>query len=335
MREYLYLGVTFTQTALYETATKQFLSKAKTACASTVALIHKLKITSRDTFIKLYRSLVSSIMLYSAPIYAVRYLQEVEKIQSLFFKRLLCVPQCTPKYALRLELGLPHIAVGIFKQVLNWIIKLLHMPDNRYPKICFLKQLTLANKDCKIIKYNWVLQIKKTFFEPIGEAGMWDNLNSVSLLNKKQYLCKAYADYLYEIDRLNCTKSTTLMIYPDIKLQEGAQKYLNLKLSISICRLIAQIRLMSNTNSRIIIDSELYKINNSLQCYYCNKDNDFFHMICECSHFVNLRESVKLPLAENKNLMLLEILENPRKQCLNNFVKYVREILNSYRIQYT
>ena len=101
--------------------------------------------------------------MYAASVYAVRYLNDIEKIQSLFFKRLLNLPFNTPDYALRLEVGVSHIGTLVFKQVLNWLIKILSIPENRFPIICFLRQKNLANSEVNLTKYNWVKQIKEIF----------------------------------------------------------------------------------------------------------------------------------------------------------------------------
>ena len=323
-KEYMYLGVHLTQTALYESATNQFLSKAKAASASTISLIYSLKVSSFKVFKKLFEALVRSMILYAAPIYAVRHLTEIEKIQTVFFKRLLHLPQCVPNYAVRLELGLIPIAVSIFKQVLNWIIKVLNMHDDRYPKICFLKQLTLISKAHP--KYNWISQIKSTFLDPINEGAMMQNISAGSLINKKQELLETYSKYLLTIDMEKRNSSTSLMIYPELNLTIGNQTYLELSQSFNKSRLFAQVRLMSVIYPRIIIDSKMYVINNNTLCDFCCKQNDLFHMLIECPRFSIERKNSTLPLRDDDNLDLFEILENPRIEWMNKFKKYLSAV---------
>lgn len=139
------------------------MSKAKAAISSTISLIHKLKLNSWDIFNKLFDSLISSILLYASPLYAIRHLDELEKIQLNFYKRLMNLPFCTPNYAVRLEAGRPHLGVKIFKLVMNWIIYVLAMPNNRYPKVCLSKQISLRNMTKKFLNTIGRVKYKKHF----------------------------------------------------------------------------------------------------------------------------------------------------------------------------
>ena len=101
-------------------------------------------------------------------------------MQCQFFKRLLNLPQCTPGYAICVELDKKPLAVTIFKITLNWISKILTMNKDRLPKICLLK-LKEASNCTNQTKYNWFSMVGKIFFEPIGEMGrLHNNLGSFS-----------------------------------------------------------------------------------------------------------------------------------------------------------
>ena len=99
--------------------------------------------------------------------------ESIEKIQSQFFKKLLCLPQCTPNYTGRIEMGICHLAVTIFKLVFRWIQKILLMPSERYPHICFERLLLLDENSSNIEKYNWISIIRKGILSPyIGVRNM-------------------------------------------------------------------------------------------------------------------------------------------------------------------
>ena len=51
--------------------------------------------------------------------------------------------------------------VTIFKLSLNFIIKILKMPDDRLPKISLLKNRLDSKKIDILTKYNWARQIEK------------------------------------------------------------------------------------------------------------------------------------------------------------------------------
>ena len=98
----------------------------------------------------LFNELVSSRVLYAAPIWCPRHLPELEKVQNTFFRKLLILPRNTPGYALRQELGLDNIELTCFKLVLNFTQRVLEMEEDGYPKICF-------NKLKKLSEYNFYI----------------------------------------------------------------------------------------------------------------------------------------------------------------------------------
>ena len=324
VKEYTYLGITFTQTALFTKAANELISKAKYACANTLTLCKKIGISSWKVFEKLFQSLVRSILLYASPIYAIRYLQDVERVQSLYIKRILNLPHCTPDYALRLEVGVSHVGVLIFKQTLNWIIKLMSMPDNRYPKICFLRQLSLNSSSKILSKYSWVKQIRENFFDLISENFNSNSLAS-GLLNRKNELINTYKIYLHNTDLVKREKSTSLILYTDLKLQENCQKYFNIGLTWKALKILAQIRFLNVYSNRIIIDSNIYRFNNNDYCFNCSKVNDFVHRVVECPVFDKLREKLMLKFKNNNDFF--RILEEPNTckevNCLINLISQI------------
>ena len=90
------------------------------------------------------------------------------------------------------------------------------MPNERYPKRCFLRQKSLSNDCLNLVKYNWVQQIKDIFFEPINEVSIWDSLTSESLKEKKHFLIESYKNYLYNLDIEKRCKSTSVILYPEL-----------------------------------------------------------------------------------------------------------------------
>ena len=204
------------------------------------------------------------------------------------------------------------------------------MPDNRYPKICLLKQISLIEHDGKYSKYNWALQVKRLFFEPIGKASMWDHINYSQLLSQKKNLCDAYEKFCYELDVERYKSSNSLTIYPEIKLQSGEQQYLALKLPLEIVQVIAQIRLLNNICPRIITGSVICNLNKSSFCYVCLKENTFLHMFIDCQNFVDKRIDMNLPLLDNYNLDIFSILEIPNKKLLIKTAALVKHIISVY-----
>ena len=330
VKEYTYLGVTFAQNALFEKAAKEMTSKAKLAAASVSSLIHKENINTWEVIEKLYSSLVSSTVLYAAPVYAIRYLHCIEQVRNLFIKRLLNIPQNTPDYCIRLETGASHVGVKILKQIINYVIKILELPNDRYPKICFLKQKNINLKDSKLIKYHWCLIIKSTFFEPIGEVATWENLSANLLKAKKQLLCEKYHNYVQKQDKERKNTSSSLIIYPTLTLQNGTQTYLKTGLSLNTIKIIAQIRMLNKYNTKITIESVVYKVNNISNCPFCNVFNDLYHALFVCPIFETKRNEVcKMLNLENNILSISPAFEKFSFKKIKALANYISEIVKN------
>ncbi|KAG5882477.1 hypothetical protein JTB14_004604 [Gonioctena quinquepunctata] len=102
--------------------------------------------------VKLFDSLVVRILLDSIPVWGFHYSEILGIVQLKFFKRLL-LPSNSPDYAVRLDTGRVKISYAIFKSTPNFLEKLLVMEDNRLPKICFSRLVSL-NYTGVDIKYN-------------------------------------------------------------------------------------------------------------------------------------------------------------------------------------
>ena len=138
VKEYTYLGTIFTNRGLFEKNAKNFVTRASLATTSTISLIKTVKYkVSWNKINLLFDSLVKSIISYASPIWSPRFLDLVEKVQCNFFKRFLSLPQCTPNYAVRLEVNRPHMATFIFKLIIGWLKKSYLCPLRDTPTFVF------------------------------------------------------------------------------------------------------------------------------------------------------------------------------------------------------
>ena len=79
------------------------------AIQPTINTINRIKIINISTCNKLFRALVSSILLYAAPIWILRHIDELEKVQNIFYRKLLPLPRNTPGYSLRADTGMKEL----------------------------------------------------------------------------------------------------------------------------------------------------------------------------------------------------------------------------------
>lgn len=212
VKNYTYLGIPFSQSSVFNLAVENTICKSKIAVTSTISLIHRMDLNSWNSIDKLFRSLLVSIVMYDILVWGIRYLDDIEKIQTDFFKNLLQAPKNTPGYAIRLDAGATQIATKIFEYVLNYIEKMQKMSDERYPKKCFKKMLSIKSHDSdkqKGIKFSWLKLVEK-FFETIGEKAVWESPLTKS---KKILLIKSYKEKIFQLDLEGAHSSSSLIIF--------------------------------------------------------------------------------------------------------------------------
>ncbi|XP_015125038.1 uncharacterized protein LOC107046834 [Diachasma alloeum] len=168
---YTYLGIPFSTAALGWLPAKSAIKKAKVAVGSVLGLLSRATSDSWYATLNLFDSIVVSTLLYAAPAWALQYIEDIELIQSNFYKRLLLLPSNTPSYVLRREVGSTRLGYLVVKLILRWYIKVLKMEDHRLPKVCLcrlmdlavpvLSQGALGDVQRHTINYNPVLQLAR------------------------------------------------------------------------------------------------------------------------------------------------------------------------------
>ena len=194
------MGVTFTQSGSFNKTVKNFISKGYKATQPTLNTLNRLRITHALTCKKLFNALVSSTVLYAAPVWSPAHLPKLEKVQNTFFRKLLILPRNTPGYAIRNEVNLDKLELNCFKLILNYTQKILEMEDNRFPKICFYKAKKLAKYDLTNPRFNWFVQIDEFFFKKINESNFWNNLTLEKLKIERNNLITKMRNHLIKED---------------------------------------------------------------------------------------------------------------------------------------
>lgn len=244
VRDYVFLGVQFSNSDTFINTTNRTIATAKIAMESVLNILKRAKSNAWETKNVVFDSMVRSILIYIAEVWGLRYLDDIEKIHSKFFKRVLALPISTPNYATRLEANRMRLSHVILKSVLNWIEKIMNMPEYRYPRLCCEKIFKLANQNPQINhKYNWALQIE-SMIKDLKIAKNENCLDVNFLVSKKKNILEEFEFQLRELDWERLQKSTSLQIYPYITTKEQKHYYLNLGLSLSTIQIVAQIRLI-------------------------------------------------------------------------------------------
>lgn len=197
---YTYLGIPFSNSSVFLNAANSAISSTKIALNTTVSLIKRMGLNSWLPIKKLLNGLVLSVLMYAILVWGLRYLDEIEQVQSIFYKLILNVSQVTPGYAIRLETGSSKLSVKFFELVLNYIEKILLMSDSRYLKLCFLRLKRISESAGKeSLRYNWYMQVGK-IFRYINKESEMNSLTPLSIQRCKDSWTSEYEKLLYDED---------------------------------------------------------------------------------------------------------------------------------------
>ncbi|XP_039278830.1 uncharacterized protein LOC120350282 [Nilaparvata lugens] len=244
-----YLGVVFSNSGLFHQAAKDMKRKA----ASASGCVQRIVVDSRcsaswSSRAKLFDAMVRSVLLYSSELWALRYWQQLEVIQTKFIKSSFYWPIRTPGYVVRLETGRHHLVYNIFKSAFNWWLRILNMCDNRAPKMCFRRLLATDANENK--KYNWASQMKE-FFEDIGYGHIWAQQDGQVAKVHKTEIFKSFRQKLYNLDAAAAINSPLRVAYHQFTTYDIAP-YLESNLPHYKVRLFSQIRISMHTEAIVI-----------------------------------------------------------------------------------
>lgn len=177
---------------------------------------------------------------------------EIELIQSQFFKRVYNLPSNCNNSALRTEFSLCQLFYYVIKRALNWIEDVLKMDNNRLPKICLFSLIKQAEKHSVDAKYNWYLKIRLA----INSIG-YENVNNIQeIISRKEQILDQARTHFMSLDYINAVNSKSLLFYKDLLIMSKDSNYLASNLSLHRLKNVVQLRLMNIYNSRLIVNKK-------------------------------------------------------------------------------
>lgn len=293
VKEYCYLGIVFSNTAKFKAEFFKVATSARTATGAIKYLLNKINGGQWHTLLKLYDSLLVSLLLYCAQVWSYDLISDLDKIQSRFFKNVLNLPMNTPCYAIRLETGCPSLSYNVLKMAISWTRKILLMPDTRFAKICFarLKELHVQGQNSYFS--NWYSQVYD-LFDRAGLPHVWRETSLESLNLSEETALFNIAKWQYCLDLENLFESNSLQLLPNLELPTASQSYLFSDMTLFAKSIYCQIRLFNNYNPRIITKTVSVLALRERFCPCCNVPvtEDLKHFLTECVAYDVLREEI-------------------------------------------
>ena len=183
VNEYKYLGVVFSGSGACISHIQQAKIRTERSCIALLKFFFKFKFLPISFFLKLYDSMVASVLLYGSEVWGGHVFsnQGIDLIESTaykFYKALLGLPKSTQSSGVLLELSRLKMKDYMLISIVRFFLRLSSLDSERLVSKCFARQVELANagKQC------WGLQVKKVL-DCLGLSNFWTRGGQ---LNKKQ-----------------------------------------------------------------------------------------------------------------------------------------------------
>ena len=291
---YKYLGLYFTPKLIWS-KTKELLAKQALKAASSIFRYQRQFgfFHPSDAF-KLFDSMVKPVACYGAEIWGYNYSDEIERIQTKFCKYYIGLRQNTNDDFALGECGRLPLAVNYMTQAIKYWLKLLYMPNHRYPRQCYLMLKSLTDTG----KITWATHIKSLLFEfGFGYAWLANEVGNCShFLNLFKQRIK---DISIQNWRRNVTESPKADHYKYFKTNLNVETYLTINLNYVCRKTLANFRCASH--SLLIEKGRHVDTNKEFRfCPFCLSRNVFtvedeFHFFMVCPIYMDLREKYFKP----------------------------------------
>ena len=280
---YTYLGVVFSRSGVFAEQARHAVSRGTAAYKNIWPIIFKSRAAAPEAWCGLFSGAVASTSLYGAEIWGYSYAECLERVQVRAFKSLLGLAFNTPDYVVRSELGLCHLKFFVAKAMFGWWIKLLGMPRERLPRVCF-ERLMVISVNFPDQGFNWALQLRSS----LGEAGLedlWFGRDAAAIKKKKPEFLDCLRSNLLRAD-LEKAASSSFNYCPRASSRRVGQyaSYLSDDLPLFSKRLLCQIRCANPTYCRITLHRIKNLFDSSATCSICNSNgpDSLFHLIAAC-----------------------------------------------------
>lgn len=294
-KHYTYLGVPFSSSGKFCKASEHFIQKSSVACAKVKDILRKGKSDIWETKTTLFDAMVSSILMYAAEVWALRYMEPIEVIQSRFIKSLFLWQRNTPNFIVRLETGRYKLKVLLLKRILNWWVKLSNMSEERLPRLCFNRLIEIDKIRTKHeYDFNWVTQVR-SIFESLGCREEFLSISRNYLIRRKDDILQKITTHLLSIDinrALNSTSNPTYRHISSFNIGEP-EKYLSFKVGFHKVRTVSQLRVCSPVAIKLYLKDATISLKGNDICTFCEHfvEDCMSHLLLHCSKFSEPRKT--------------------------------------------
>ena len=207
----------------------------------------------------------------------------IETVQNKFCKRHLGVRKNTNTCLVLGECGRLPLSVTYFVNCIQYLCKLLMMPNNRFPKQCYnmLTSIDNAGRNC------WATNVKSLIFR-YGFGFVWisQDVGNVDLFvyNFRQRVIDCVTQNLHN-DISNASRGNH---YRNYKSLLNTERYLQLEIPLKYKTAFTKFR-CSNHKLNIEVGRQLHIAYNLRICNFCFTENNMSIIDCEYHAFFSVK----------------------------------------------
>ena len=285
VKSFRYLGLELFKNGNWSRTQKHIAQHATRALHKLYNLFKQITVPISQQ-LKLFDSLVGSIMSYASESWGHHEAPDIEKIHTKFLRNILGVRKSTNVTALYGELGrYPMKTLRKIKLIKYWI-KLLSKRDTLEFKV-----YTMLKNDCEngnsYNGANWAFQIKHEL-DMCGFSDIWTNqllidipFEAIRIRILDQFKQSWYAEII---------NSDRLEVYHNIKFDFGLESYLQILSSVKFRKALTRFRISAHS---LAIETGRHhrKARRERKCIYCNMNviESKYHFLLICPLYNDIR----------------------------------------------
>ena len=219
---YKYLRIFFTSGLKWSQAKRSLAAQAREAIFLIKQVLYKCGFLPFSTAMNLFDKMITPILLYGSEICGYEYSPVIEQVQLEYCKKKLGVRGNTINCAVLSECGRRPLAVHYISKCVKYWLKLIQMPVNRYPHVCYniLKSYDDSGK------ITWATHVKMLLYK-YGLGHVWLS-QGVGDKKKKKKFKQRLSDCFSQDWHHYITASHKLNYYANFKYTLEPERYLHI-----------------------------------------------------------------------------------------------------------
>ena len=328
VKEYKYLGLTFTKQNKFKITKKDLTQRATKAIYFVLskAKEHSLPL---DCKLKLFDSMVLPILLYGCEIWGYENLDIIENIHINFLRRLLPVKKSTPLFMLYGELGRTPLKLIIDQRIIGFWARIV---KGKITKISNLMlNYMIRDSSTNGHNYKWLEHVQH-IFDNLGMSDIFRSNKFSSLKLLIQHVKQRQLDQYMQIWNSNIESASKGKTYIIFKQTLNLENYF-IKLPEKMWTILLKFR-----TSNHYLPIEIGRWNNipteNRICTLCESNDigDEYHYLFKCNYFLNTRTQFLKPYYYNKpsTLKFKELFNCNNISTIRKISKFIAEIFSKF-----